>query len=158
MKNKMAISAPDCGNGTKKRRKQEKRRNSASSLRGRRSKGEGNQGARPRAPNFPLPLPLLTPATHYSGRSARSSEDGRGGERKESLPTRFKFLLLLRPVPSHASAPLLPPLGWKEAETTTQATWPLPQSWSSRLNIYIFCFFVGFASLCIDPMQKWLPD
>ena len=25
--------------------------------------GEGNQGARPRAPKFPLPLPLLTPAT-----------------------------------------------------------------------------------------------
>ena len=114
-------------------------------------KGRGRESGRETTrAQFPAsPSPFNACHAGYSGRSARSSEDGRGGERKESLPTRFKFLLLFRPVPSHASAPLLPPLDWKEAETTTQSTWPLPRSWSSRLNVYIFCPR-DFCGLCLS--------
>ena len=44
--------------------------------------GEGNQGARPRAPNFPLPVPLLTPATQATRGEARGAV-GMGGAEKE---------------------------------------------------------------------------
>ena len=90
----------DCGNGTKKRRKQEKRRNSGSSLRGRRSKGEGNQDARPRAPNFPLPLPLLTPATRATRGEARGAARMGGAEKeRRACPPASNFCSFSDPCP-----------------------------------------------------------
>ena len=116
-------------------------------------KGRGRESGRETTrAQFPAsPSPFNACHAGYSGRSARSSEDGRGGERKESLPTRFKFLLLFRPVPSYASAPPLPRLTERKQKRLRSLRDRYLDHEALDLT-YIFsvlAIFVGFASLYI---------
>ena len=61
---------------------------------------EGNQGARPHAPNFPLPLPLLTPATQATRGEARGAVRMGGVEKeRRACPPASNFCSFSDPCP-----------------------------------------------------------